>query len=145
MIDSFGSRANTLLDSFIGKAILATEVKEYRLGVTFDDGSHFVTTSPWRLSLGPNLLMGSGDVGAKTPVDALNHPIGLKVESTSISGFWDTRLQLENNYLLEVFSNSIQYETWEAHVEAGWVVFAGGGTTVFPPSSVAAAAAGEER
>ena len=30
--------------------------------------------------------------------------------------------------------DSVQYETWEAHIKAGWVVFVGGGITLFPPA-----------
>jgi hypothetical protein len=42
---------------------------------------------------------------------------------------------LEKDYILEVIPDSVQYETWEAHVEAGWVVFVGGEVTLFPPAA----------
>jgi hypothetical protein len=40
---------------------------------------------------------------------------------------------LEDSYLLRVIADSVRYETWEAHLEAGWAIFSGGEITLFPP------------
>jgi len=63
--------------------------------------------------------------------------IGLKVISTSISNRSDTELQFEKGYVLSAIMDTVQYETWEAHLDVGWVIFANGQITVFPPAPVA--------
>jgi hypothetical protein len=100
----------------------------------FEKGLEFVVSSPWRVTLRGALIVGSGDMGGAYATNALDSIKGLKVISTSVSPYWDTQLVLENDYILEVISNSVQYETWEAHHEAGWIIFVGGEVTVFPPA-----------
>ncbi len=78
--------------------------------------------------------MGSGDIKDGASEEILRHLEGLKVISIFVSDRWDTQLLFEQDRVVEVISDSVRYETWEAHLEVGWVVFAGGGTTLFPPS-----------
>jgi hypothetical protein len=127
-------RAQQLLSNFVGRTMSSTECDEFQLRLMFTDGSEFVTHCPWRIILRGDLLAGSGD--SKEPSgEILKHLNGLEVVSTRISDRGDTELLFEKDYALDVVCNSAQYETWEAHLEAGWIVFAAGGTTVFPPAA----------
>lgn len=128
-------RAKELLSEFVGCGISSIECDEFQLRLIFQDKSEFVTQSPWRLVLGGDLLMGSGDIKERDSEEIFGHLKGLQVISVVISGCGDTQLQFEHEHVIEVVANSIRYETWEAHIGAGWVVFAVGGTTLFPPSS----------
>lgn len=134
MSDHDIARAKSFLDAFVGRAISAVESYEYQLRLVFND-LEFVTSSPWRLRLTGMLKVGSGDIGASGTFgqDALDSVKALVITSTDISPTLDTMLVLSNGYTLEVINDSVQYETWEAHVPAGWVVFSEGGITVFPP------------
>jgi hypothetical protein len=73
-------------------------------------------------------------MGGENEKKVLDSIKGLEVISTSVSPSWDTRLVLENEYVLEVIPDSVEYETWEAHIEADWVIFVGGEVTLFPPA-----------
>lgn len=129
-------RAEDLLNAFVGKAIISSESSDFQLRLVFEKNLEFVVPSPWRVMCRGTFVGGSGDVGgteAKKGIDSIN---GLKVVLISVSPSWDTRLVLEDDYILEVIPDSVQYETWEAHVEAGWVVFVGGEVTVFPPATI---------
>jgi len=64
--------------------------------------------------------------------------IGLKVVSASILRFEDTELRLERGFIVQVISDAVQFETWDAHLDVGWVIFSDGKLTIFPPPSVAA-------
>lgn len=131
-------RAEDLLKAFVGKAIISSESSDYQLRLVFENRLEFVVSSPWRLILRGALATGSGDVEGSDAGKILDSLRGLKVSLVSVSRSWDTRLVLENDYILEVIPDSVLYETWEAHVEAGWVVFVGGEVTVFPPATTSA-------
>jgi hypothetical protein len=128
-------RAEGLLNTFVGNAVISSESNEYQLRLVFEKSLEFVVCSPWRVALKGVLLGGSGDVGGVNVKKVLDSTKGLKVISACVSPSWDTRLVLENDYILEVISDSVQYETWEAHLEAGWVIFGGGEVTLFPPAT----------
>jgi hypothetical protein len=130
-------RAQQLLSQFIGGGISSVECDEFQLRLIFEDKSEFVTQSPWRLFLKDDLVVGSGDIKEGGSEEVFGHLKGLKVDSVVISNCGDTQLLFEHDHVLEAIANSVRYETWEAHIEAGWVVFAAGGsTTLFPPSSL---------
>jgi hypothetical protein len=128
-------RAEGLLNTFVGNAVISSESNEYQLRVVFEKSLEFVVSSSWRVMLKGVLLGGSGDVGGVNVKKVLDSIKGLKVISACVFPSWDTRLVLENDYILEVISDSVQYETWEAHLEAGWVIFVGGEVTLFPPAT----------
>jgi hypothetical protein len=129
-------RALELLSDFTGAGISSIECDEFQLRLFFEDKSIFVTESPWRLFLRGDLLVGSGDIKEGGSEEIFQHLKRLKANSLAISGWGDTQLAFENDYVLEVISNSVRYETWQAHLRAGWVVFMGGRSiTVFPPSA----------
>jgi hypothetical protein len=128
-------RALELLPEFIGAGISSVECDEFHLRLVFEDKSEFVTESPWRLLLRSELLLGSGDGKKGACEEIFQHMKGLKANSVTISELGDTQLVLENDYVLDVISNSVRYETWHAHLPAGWVIFMGGHSiTVFPPA-----------
>lgn len=129
--------AQTILRSFIGKTLSAIECDEFHLELVFEDSSRFGTHGSWRVVQRDTFLFGSGDVGGQVPQDVFERLIGLKVISTSISNRSDTDLQFEEDYVLNAIMDTVQYETWEAHLDVGWVIFANGHITVFPPASVA--------
>jgi hypothetical protein len=134
MSDADVRRAENLLREFVGRAVISSESSEYQLTITFEAGLEFVVYSPWRVMRRGALQGGSGDGGSvtvKKVLDSLSH---LKVVSTSVSISWDTRLVLEEDYILEVIPDSVQYETWQAHVKTGSVIFCSGTVTVFPPA-----------
>jgi len=128
-------RAQSLLYEFVGKTLSAIEADEYQLRLMFEEQIEFVTHSPWRLTRRDALLMGGGDIGGQSTISEgiLKSLHNLKLTSCSVSRIGDTRLLLESDYVIEVISDSVQFETWEAHIKAGWTVFAGGSITVFPP------------
>jgi hypothetical protein len=130
-------RAQNLLNEFVGKTLSGIESDEHQLRLIFEEGIQFVTHSPWRLLRRDALLMGGGDVGGQSTISEkiLRSLYRLKLSSCSVSSTGDTRLLLESDYVIEVISDSVQFETWEAHIEAGWTVFAGGSITVFPPKA----------
>ena len=134
MLDSVVRRAEDFLAAFVGKAVISSEGSEYQLRLVFEKSLEFVSSSPWRVMLRGALLGGSGDMGGANEKKVLDSIKGLEIISASVSPSWDTRLVLQNNYILEVIPDSVQYETWEAHVEAGWVIFVGGEITLFPPA-----------
>jgi hypothetical protein len=139
-------RAQELLSKFIGGEISSIECDEFQLRLVFGDKSEFVTQSPWRLFLRGELLVGSGDIGKRGSEEIFEHLKGIKVKSVVISDCGDTQLLFENDHVLEAMSNSVRYETWQAHLQAGWVVFTGGRSiTVFPPSAALPNAAGRSR
>ena len=127
-------RAEGPLNAFVGNTVISLESNEYQVRLVFEKSLEFVVSSPWRVMLRGVLLCGSGDVGGENAKKVLDSIKGLEVTTTSVSPSWDTRLVQENDYILEVIPDSIQYETWEAHVEAGWVVFVGREVTLFPPA-----------
>jgi hypothetical protein len=127
-------RAKQLLAELVGRAITSIDCDQYQIRLIFENRSEFVTQSPWRLILQDDLLMGSGDIKDRASEEILLHLKGQMVASISISDHWDTRLVFKKGHVLEVFSDSLRYETWEAHLQQGWVVFAGGSTTLFPPA-----------
>jgi hypothetical protein len=126
-------RAENLLTSFVGKVIASAEKGEHRLRLLFGERLEFVVGSPWRITLNGDLFCGGADSEVYI-AKALESIKGLKFVSASVSSSWDTRVLLTNDYALEVIADSAQYETWEAHVEIGWVIFMGGKVTVFPPA-----------
>jgi hypothetical protein len=134
MSDNVVRRAEDFLAAFVGKAVISSEGSEYQLRLVFEQSLEFVSSSPWRIMLRGALLGGSGDMGGANEKKVLDSIKGLEIISASVSPSWDTRLVLQNNYILEVIPDSVQYETWEAHVEAGWVIFVGGEITLFPPA-----------
>jgi len=131
-------RAQQLLSNFVGRTLSSLECGEFELRLIFEDKSEFVTRSPWRLTLRGDLLTGSGDSKERSSGEILKHLNGLRVVSTHISDYGDTKLFFEKDHVVEAVSDSVQYETWEAHLEVGWIIFsAGGGVTVFPPAAAA--------
>ena len=129
------NRAQQLLSNFVGRTMSSMECDEFQLRLMFEDKSEFVTRSPWRLTLRGDLLTGSGDSKERSSGEILRHLSGLRVVSTHISDCGDTQLLFEKDHVVEAVSDSVQYETWEAHLEVGWIIFsAGGGVTVFPPA-----------
>jgi hypothetical protein len=128
-------QAESLLTTLVGKAVITSEASEYQLRIVFDKSLEFVVSSPWRITLRGVLLGGSGDVGGVIANTVLSSLKGLEIISASVLPSWDTRLVLQSEYVLEVIPDSVQYETWQAHLEAGWVIFAGGAVTVFPPAA----------
>jgi hypothetical protein len=134
MSDSGVRRAEDLLQAFIGSAVIASESGKYQLRLMFENSLEFVVSSPWRVILRGNLLGGSGDEGGEHAKQALDSVKGLKVVSASVLSAWDTRLVLQGDCVLEVIPDSVQYETWEAHVEVGWAIFGSGEFTLFPPA-----------
>lgn len=130
-------RAQQLLSSFVGRTMSSLVCGEFELRLIFGDKSEFVTRSPWRLTLRGDLLTGSGDSKERSSGELLRHVGGLRVVSTCISDCGDTQLLFEKDHVVEAISDSVQYETWEAHLEVGWIIFsAGGGVTVFPPAAI---------
>jgi hypothetical protein len=124
-----------LLSEFIGAGISSIECDEFQLKLRFEDKSVFVTESPWRLLLRGDLLVGSGDVKKGDTEEIFQHLKGLKANSVTISELGDTQLVFENDYVLDVISNSVRFEAWQANLPAGWVIFMGGHSiTVFPPA-----------
>lgn len=134
MLNSNARRAEDLLSAFVGKRVLSIEGSEYQLRLVFEKSLEFVSSSPWRMMLRGTLLGGSGDMGGVNEKKVLASIKGLEVISNSVSPSWDTRFIMENDYVLEIIPDSVEYETWEAHVEAGWAVFVGGEVTLFPPA-----------
>jgi hypothetical protein len=128
-------RAEELLNGFVGDKVDSLESSKYQLRIMFARGTEFVVSSPWRVSLDGTPLMGSGDGDGGYATKALDSIKGLGVISTSVSPSWDTRISFEKDYTLEVIADSVLYETWEAHLEAGWVIFVGGNITLFPPAT----------
>jgi hypothetical protein len=130
--------AQKRLCDFIDKTLSAIECDEFQLEILFHDGSRFRTQCSWRIAQGDSLLFGSGDVGGQISTDVLASLIGLKVVSASILRFEDTELRLERGFIVQVISDAVQFETWDAHLDVGWVIFSDGKLTIFPPPSVAA-------
>jgi hypothetical protein len=126
-------RADSILTSFAGKVIASAENAEHQLRLLFGENLEFVVGSPWRITLKGDLLCGGGDSEAHI-AKALESISGREVISASVSSSWDARVLLTDDYALEVIADSAQYETWEAHVGIGWVIFMGGQVTVFPPA-----------
>ena len=137
MSNGDAGQAEGLLNTLVGKAVISSEASEYQLRIVFEQSFEFVVSSPWRIMLRGVLLGGSGDVGGVVANTVLASLKGLEIISASVLPSWDTRLVLRNECVLEVIPDSVQYETWEAHLEAGWIVFAGGAVTVFPPATKA--------
>lgn len=127
-------RAQILLHEFVGNTLSEIEAGEFELRLIFEEGDQFVTRSPWRLIRRGDLLMGGGDIGGQSTISEriLTSLHKFKLASCSVSPVGDTRLVLESDYIIEVVSDSVQFETWEAHTRAGWIVFAGGLITAFP-------------
>jgi hypothetical protein len=111
-------RAQGLLSEFIGGGISSIECDEFQLRLVFEDKSEFVTQSPWRLFLRGDLLVGSGDIRERGSEEIFEHLKGLKVNSVAITGCGDTQLLFENDHILEAISNSVRYETWQAHLRS---------------------------
>jgi hypothetical protein len=130
-------RAQMFLRKFIGKTLSAIECDEFHVELVFEDSSRFGSHGSWRVVQGGTFLFGSGDVGGQVPQDVLREMIGLKVIKTSISNRSDTDLQFEKDFIFEAIMDAVQYETWEAHLDVGWVIFSNGSVTVFPPAPVA--------
>jgi hypothetical protein len=128
-------RAEDFLNTLVGSACVSSESNEYQSRLVFEKKLEFVVSSPWRVLLKGTPIAGSGDIGDIKGKNMLDSIKGLRVTAASVSSSWDTRLVLENNYIFEVIPDSVQYETWEAHLEAGWVIFAGGEVTLFPPAT----------
>jgi hypothetical protein len=127
-------RAQRLLSELVGSDVSSAECDEHQLRLIFGR-SEFVTHSPWRIVIRGELLVGSGDIQGRDSEAVLKHVKGRNVVSVLVSDCWDTQLLFENGCVLEIMSDSVMYETWEAHLAAGWVVLAGGGVTLFPPSA----------
>ncbi len=137
MTDDSRFGAEDLLNKFGGKQVASLEQGEYQLRLMFEPGIEFVASSPWRLFQAGRLLIGSGDIQEANhrQGEALQLLKGLKIVATSVSSSWDSRLIFECDYVFEVIADTVQYEVWEAHLEVGWVVFAGGELTLFPSAS----------
>jgi hypothetical protein len=130
-------RAEGFLRDFIGKALASVECDEFHLELLFHDGSRFRTQCSWRVIQGDSLLFGRGDIGGQISSDAYAGIIGLKVASASISTCWDTDLRFENDYVVQTLSDTVQFETWDVNLDAGWVILSDGRITVFPPAPAA--------
>lgn len=130
-------RAEGFLRGFIDKTLSSIECDEFHLELLFHDGSRFRTQRSWRVIHGDSLLFGRGDIGGQISSDAYAGIIGLKVASASISKCWDTDLRFENDYVVQTISDTVQFETWDVHLDAGWVIFSDGQITVFPPAPAA--------
>ena len=129
-------RAENFLNTLIGSVVVSSESDEYQSRLVFEKQLEFVVSSPVEGAVeGYFPLVGSGDTGGMKGKNMLDSIRGLRVTAASVSSSWDTRLVLENDYIFEVIPDSVQYETWEAHLEDGWVIFAGGEVTLFPPAT----------
>jgi hypothetical protein len=125
-------RARAFLRGFAGKVLSSIDCDEFHLDLLFEGGFRFQTHCSWRFIQGDSLIFGRGDVGGQVSTDEFTRIIGLKVVSTSISNCWDSYLCFEKDYVFQVISDTVQFETWEAHLEAGSVIFGDGDITVFP-------------
>ncbi|HEY1900969.1 MAG TPA: hypothetical protein VGG56_00950 [Terracidiphilus sp.] len=138
-------RAQTYLRSFIGRTLSSIECDEFHMELVFEDDARFQTHSCWRFMHGNCLLYGHGDIGGQVSKDVFAGLIGLKVVSTSMSSCGDTDLRFGKDHSIQTISDTVQFETWDAHVEEGWVIFSSGSTTVFPPPARLAATDGEDQ
>ena len=127
-------RAEQFLKGLVEKKIVDIEKDEYQLRLLFERSNEFVVSSAWRFLHANRFVVGSGD-SAKMQDDALECLKEMKVIAVSISSSWETDILIENDYRLEVICDSIQYESWEGHLETGWAVFEGGEMTLFPPTT----------
>lgn len=126
-------RAEKFLKGLVGRRIVSLEKNEHQLRLLFDGSNEFVAGSAWRFLQANRFLVCSGD-SAKVQDDALECLKGMKFISVSVCSSWETRISIENDYRLEMICDSIQYESWEAHLETGWAVFEAGEMTLFPPT-----------
>ena len=137
--------AQTYLRSFIGRTLSSMECDELHMELVFEDDARFQTHCCWRFMHGDSLIYGHGDIGGQVSKDVFAGLIGLKVISTSMSSFGDADLRFEKDHSVQTILDTVQFETWDAHVEEGWVIFTGGSTTVFPPPTRPEATGGEEQ
>ncbi len=133
MPETWHNRAESLLNELVGSAIIAAERFEYQLRLKFEGDYYFDVFSPWRLIQNGEMLFGSGD-GIVYVKKELAKLCGLNVLSASVFPSGETRLLMENDFLLEVIPDSVQYEMWTTDVQSGSVVVAIGNVTVFPPA-----------
>ena len=126
-------RADILLRGLVGKRLVSAEKMEYQLRLMFGSGTEFVISSPWRLCHNSCALIGSGDFKGAEPATPFSDLTDAKVVSPEVAQTWETKVFFEGGHSLEVFPDSVKYETWEAHLESGWVVFSGAQTTLFQP------------
>jgi hypothetical protein len=132
MSEIWHDRAQSLLSELVGSAINTAERLEYQLRLKFEGDYYFDVFSPWRLIQNGEMLFGSRDNIVYVKKELANL-CGLRVLSASVLSAGETRLFAENDFLLEVIPESVQYEVWTAHVKTGLVVVSIGNVTVFPP------------
>lgn len=130
-------RARKFLCSFVGKTLSAIKCDEFHMELVFEDGSRFQTQNSWRFIQDDSLLFGRGDIGGQVSKDVFGGLVGLKVASASVSNCGDTALRFKKDYIVQTISDTVQYETWDAHLDAGWVIFGDGQIMVFPPAPIA--------
>lgn len=130
--------AEEFLQGFVSRQIGSVERCPYQMRLVFGQNIEFIVSSPWRFLQAGHLQVGSGDGQGSDKEDILlSHLKGNRVISVSVSSSWQTNILLEKDYKLEVICDSVQYESWEAHLETGYAVFAAGEMTLFPPASIA--------
>jgi hypothetical protein len=128
-------RAHAYLQNFVGKTLASFDCDESHLRLVFEGGTNIETHGPWRIVSHDILEVGSGDVGSPFSKDALELLIGRQLVHASITLTFVTGLGFEGDQTVELISDSVQYEVWEAHLKEAWVIFQEGQLTVFPPAS----------
>lgn len=127
-------RAQDLLREFEGKSINSVNIMEFQLRLAFSPYAALIVFSAWRILHRDEAILGSGDGDAeRLRVEPEKRLQGLKVISTSVSPSCDSQLVFEQSYQLQMFADSVAYETWEAHSEKAHALFSGGEITIFPP------------
>jgi len=128
-------QACTYLQNFVGRTLESYECDELHLRLVFEGGTNIQTHGPWRIVSHDVLEVGSGDVGSAFSKDTLDLLIGRKLIHASITLTFITGLGFEDDQTIELISDSVQYEIWEAHLKEAWVIFQDGQLTVFPPAT----------
>lgn len=58
--------------------------------------------------------------------------------SADITTCWDSTIHFGQDQIVQAIADTVQYGTWEAHVEIGSVIYGDGQITIFPPAPTAA-------
>jgi hypothetical protein len=106
--------------------------------LVFKDHSRFQTHCSWRIMKSNSLVFGGGDIGDPVSQNAYIGLIGLEVTLASMSNLGDTKLTFDEDYAVEAIADTVQYESWDAHLDVGWIILSGGHITVFPSAPIGA-------
>jgi hypothetical protein len=136
MLNDDISAARRLLSALVRSTVTSVESSEYRLRIVFDRDLDINVYCPWRVLQNGAPVFGSGDVVPMDMAQAFAPLTGLCVMSASVLPSWDAQFYLGNDYCIEVIPDSVRYEAWVAHLEAGNVVFSGGAVWVFPRNTL---------